>query len=597
MIRARGPWVAGALLLSACRPSRDVVTPKPPVFAPVGQSKCGVAKSQSEPLIVEWASAARAQLEALARKGTVVVAYQGCEMRVLPHCRAPGAYAFTPTTRKYDVIAMTDADELYANVPVGAAKLEGKLAQAGQLNVSMTIVGRYDASKAFVDRPDLQGECTGATHVVAGLTTGAFKFFAGGTSEAGRGGDGLGAGGGAKSASKTEMLNEDGDEASCATSTASSSAPPEGCAALLRVEVGPLGTPKLQTPQCPPGTSWDGKQCLGTSTALKVPPNPCVNDDYATCSKKCDAGDAGACNSVGYAHHNGEGVPADKVKAASLYRRACDAGSAKGCGNLGLFYLEGWVGFPVDKPKAAALFEKGCQGGSPDACNNLGTLYILGDGGLPKDPAKGHALQELACEANWPIACSNAGAAYEFGQAVPMDKVRAAKLYQRACDGGDGNACWGLGDMTEVGDGGLKKDAARAVKLFERGCERGAAGACGKLARLHRDGDLGVPVDPPKALTLYRRACDGGSALDCNVLGVLHELGEGGLAVDHAQAFAFYRRACDGGWPQGCFNLGALHEHGRSVAASNDAAAVFYQRACDGSLPQGCAAAKRVSKP
>src|SRR5258708_54656 len=84
----------------------------------------------TRPLIGEWPSADRAALESQARRGTVVVHYVGCEMEVLRQCTAPGAYAYAPTTRQRDKIAIRDADELYANLPLGAAALEGKLAKA-----------------------------------------------------------------------------------------------------------------------------------------------------------------------------------------------------------------------------------------------------------------------------------------------------------------------------------------------------------------------------------------------------------------------------------------------------------------------------------
>lgn len=152
---------------------------KPPEFAPKDQAKCGVTKSQAEPLIVEWPSASRAQLESKARKGGVVVRYVGCEMHVLTQCTAPGKYGYSPTTRKKDRIVMRDADELYANVPVGAAKLESTLEKSGQLSVDMVIVGRYEAERPRLRKDELEGDCAEATHVVSALTVGAFAFASG----------------------------------------------------------------------------------------------------------------------------------------------------------------------------------------------------------------------------------------------------------------------------------------------------------------------------------------------------------------------------------------------------------------------------------
>ncbi len=269
----RAVFAASLLVLAAqgCGPGNLASrAAKPPDYNPEGQAKCSVAKSQSEPLIVEWPSAARARLEALSRKGVVVVSYKGCEMRVLGGCMAPGAYTFSPTTRKRDVVTITNADELYANIPVGAAKLEGKLQASGQLNVSMTIVGRYDAPSGVVDPADLVGDCSAATHVIAGLTTGAFKFFAGSAAAVGGSVEVAGVGAGGKSSSKNELLNEDGDDSSCAKSSVADKVPPDGCGAILRVEVVPLGEPKKKQPTCPSGTAWDGDQCVTVKTTCPV---------------------------------------------------------------------------------------------------------------------------------------------------------------------------------------------------------------------------------------------------------------------------------------------------------------------------------------
>jgi hypothetical protein len=205
-------------------------------------TKCKVAKSQSEPLVVEWPDTARGKLESASSKGLVAVRYEGCELQVLSRCRVKeGKYNWTPITRKSSRVTIKDADELYANMPVGAIKLESKLASAGQLNVQMTIVGRYEAPGSRVYRDDLEGECSEATHVVAALTVGAFTFFAGADAEVGGGASVAGvAGGGGKSTAQRETLEKDGDETACSRASASDKGPPEGCGALLQIEVMPL---------------------------------------------------------------------------------------------------------------------------------------------------------------------------------------------------------------------------------------------------------------------------------------------------------------------------------------------------------------------
>jgi hypothetical protein len=226
------------LLLTGCGGGARQLA-QPPVYNPPGQSKCTVHKSSDHPLVVEWPSSDRAELEADAKHGLVVVHYSGCEMQLLPQCHvADSGYRYTPTTRKLEQVVITDEDELYANLPVGAAKLEGTLKKKGRLVVAMHVVGRFDAANP--GKMKLEGLCQGATHVVTGLTAGAFDFYAGAKGEAGGGLGIAGVGAGAKTAAGRETLNRDGDATACASSSSSDTAPPEDCGALLRVEVTPL---------------------------------------------------------------------------------------------------------------------------------------------------------------------------------------------------------------------------------------------------------------------------------------------------------------------------------------------------------------------
>ncbi|MCC6553464.1 MAG: AgmX/PglI C-terminal domain-containing protein [Polyangiaceae bacterium] len=243
-------------LLLGCSSAPSPGGGRAPEYAPKGEVKCGVTKSQAEPLIVEWPSAARGKLETQARKGLVAVRYVGCEMEVLAGCHAPGGYQYAPMTRKRDRLSIRNEDDLYASIPVYAASFEGKLRSAGELNVTMTLVGRYESDRQRVRRDELRGEgCEAATHVITALTAGAFKFFAGADAEAGAGAIVAGVGAGARTASAQEVLREDGTDTDCEKATRSDREPPEGCGALLRVEVVPLGDAKPEPAAAPVAAS------------------------------------------------------------------------------------------------------------------------------------------------------------------------------------------------------------------------------------------------------------------------------------------------------------------------------------------------------
>jgi len=238
----------------------------PPAFEPKDQSKCGVKRSISEPLVVEWPSAARAKLEALAHRSLVVVRYAGCEMELLPACIATGNYTYRALTRKQDRLTITTEDELYAQLPLGAVRLEGALHKSGALGVDMTIVGRWQA-EGSPGGAQLQGDCTGATHVVTALTTGAFRFYAGAAATA-RGGVGIPlASAGGRSEARNGLLAEDGDDAACAASTSGDASPPFGCGAILRLDVTPVSNAPAEAASCPASTKWDGARCVATTVS------------------------------------------------------------------------------------------------------------------------------------------------------------------------------------------------------------------------------------------------------------------------------------------------------------------------------------------
>jgi hypothetical protein len=243
--------VAAAPTLTACFPGDggNVASrlAAPPSYSPAGESKCSVKKSAEHPLIVEWPSADRATLEAKAQSGLVAVRYVGCEMEVLHRCRLPGKYAYTAITPKHDAVTIRDADELYANMPVGAAKLEGKLEKTGQLQVSMTIVGRFEADHTSFTPAELDGDdCDRATHVVSGMTTGAFELSAGASATVGGQAGAFGAGAGGKSSSTHETLERDGREEKCEGGSSHAGEPPDGCGAVLRLDLVPLQAPKRE---------------------------------------------------------------------------------------------------------------------------------------------------------------------------------------------------------------------------------------------------------------------------------------------------------------------------------------------------------------
>lgn len=126
----------------------------------------------TKPMVVDWTSSDRAALESAVTKGLVVMKYTGCNLEIVPGCTAPGQYGFSGVTPKKDRARIDNRDSLYAHVPTSAAQLEARLKRWGQLNVEMTILGRYEASRGGVRTNELQGSCLGATHVARAVVAG-----------------------------------------------------------------------------------------------------------------------------------------------------------------------------------------------------------------------------------------------------------------------------------------------------------------------------------------------------------------------------------------------------------------------------------------
>lgn len=223
----------------------------------VSGARCQEAASQNKPLVTEWSASDRIDLDAMVHQGgSVVVRYSGCKMELLRNCRAPGEYAYLAGTKQDERVTISNESELFTKLPLGATTFEAMVAGGKSIRVDMSIVGKYAAKDASVGSRELTGTgCSGATHVIVGLTTGAFETSAAASSSAGGGVSIVGA----KSSSQSEVLRRGGKASSCLSATPEDKAPPESCSAFLRLELAPI--------QCSAGDERvDGKGCVSAAT-------------------------------------------------------------------------------------------------------------------------------------------------------------------------------------------------------------------------------------------------------------------------------------------------------------------------------------------
>ncbi len=284
------------LAVFACGCGGSNLTPSAPAFTPKDQTTCKVRKSQSTPLIVEWPSADRASLETRSRQGLVVVRYDGCELELLTRCHAPGSYRYTSVSPKSDSLRIRNEDELWASMPIGAASLEGKLRSGGELGVNMTLVGTYQSDRIEVAKSELEGLCDGATHILGGLSVGAFEFFSAAAGSQGGGASVAGVGASATSSSSQEVLATDGRSEACDASSSKDTEPPDGCAALLRIEVIPLEGDRVAARGEPSRAAGDNPAAIpspATATAANPAPATPLTAPDATVRRYLEAANAG----------------------------------------------------------------------------------------------------------------------------------------------------------------------------------------------------------------------------------------------------------------------------------------------------------------
>jgi hypothetical protein len=218
--------------LTGC-PSTQVIANTPTVEeADEQQATCKVARDPLNPLVVEWPGTAKVDLETASRRGLVAVSYSGCTMKILSSCEIKGDYDFEETTPARDRIEISDNNELYAKLPLGAASLKGELSAGASLELDYVAVGQRVAAEAPKTR---KGQCEGATHYVRTITVGAFKLDARAKGKAGVSAEVGSAGGGISREENSKKLRAQGDVEACVSK-------PNGpeCGAILQLGLAPL---------------------------------------------------------------------------------------------------------------------------------------------------------------------------------------------------------------------------------------------------------------------------------------------------------------------------------------------------------------------
>ncbi len=556
------------LALTACKAGAvgaAIEPDKPTASDAMDELECSEDQSRAEPLIVDWGSDDRTDLEVAMRDGIVVVSYDCNSFRVLETCKAPGGYSFAGVGRKEDVIQIVGQDELHANFPLGGAKFEAGLDRNSAIDVALVTIGKHRAAASKVNQGDLQGECEGATHFVSSALVGAFAVGTGTRGHAGTVAEVFKLGDvGGSSTSEQTSLNRDGDLAACAAATPLDPAPPAQCQSLLRVELVALGGNEAAegevaaangAPEATPlenvctveGFVWDGQKCTSAKQAKGY---RCKADDAAECKAQCELGNADSCYNLAAMTNAGRGgLTADREAATALYDKACEGDNLQACTML--VYRLDWK---AESERVMGLLQKTCEGGDAVACRVFGDELILGNR-LPKDPARGEQLLVGACAMAEMFACVNL-ASYVYDEKKQAD--RALQIAESSCKLGNGLSCsLQAGWQSRCEDGrppGVSParvktcekfpntNANQATLAYEAACRSSSLGACVLAGNRYAKGK-GVTADLVKAHELYTLGCPRG-ADSCTALGRTYEDGKG-VKADLNQAYAAYAKGCD----------------------------------------------------
>lgn len=250
---------------------------------------CTETKDVDERLVIDWPAHERAKLESAARKGLVFVRVAGCAVRVVEMCASQGRYDYAPTSRQREVTSMRDADEISTRLPFGAARFAAGVGTSAALDVTMTVVGRYEAASVPLSARELQGDCHDVTHVVASLSVGSFDISASSDARLTGTADVVVAGAHATSGAARRHLDSAGIEARCANGRRTDTSPPDDCGIPLRLELRGIGaraaTAKVGPQRSATSAPVDRKDMKRASEVARIEVAPCYRRALANDAK------------------------------------------------------------------------------------------------------------------------------------------------------------------------------------------------------------------------------------------------------------------------------------------------------------------------
>lgn len=143
-----------------------------------------------------------------------------------------------------------------------------------------------------------------------------------------------------------------------------------------------------------------GARALVASAAASLPPPEA--DPLADLRAACEARGRSACQRLGEAYLEGEGVERSAAKARRWLARACDLRSISACERAGALFAA--TGRSRDDRLARRYYERACDAGRGAACSELAELWAAGRGGS-SNPRTAQAFANRACQLGHRSSC------------------------------------------------------------------------------------------------------------------------------------------------------------------------------------------------
>jgi TPR repeat protein len=200
----------------------------------------------------------------------------------------------------------------------------------------------------------------------------------------------------------------------------------------------------------------------------------------------------------------------DPVTAARFVQELAKNGRPAPLILLGQLYARG-AGVPIDRAKALSLFRKAAKQGDAGALYLVGECLFFGKG-TAQNPKEAVAFLRQSADKNDSRAMDLLGNCHVKGLGVAKDPALAAKWFRTAIEQGNIRSLANLA-VLELERTVPSADPAEPIRLLTRGAEAGSPHGTYLLGRCYEEGLGGVKTDPALALNYYRKAATLGHRL------------------------------------------------------------------------------------